>query len=113
MLRLVQASAGQAVMAPSPVVMSKQQQEGEIFLSAAQGALTPADAHDMSQLLPPRPPPLPAAAADGEDAAAAGLMTRVTSLFNRALCKPSARAPASAALADDRHPSLYAPKQVV
>lgn len=89
--------------APSPVMMSK---AGAHF----GGEGPPGEAHDLSQLLPPRPPPVPPPA--DEDAAAAGLMTRVTSLFNRALCKPTPREPPAAFL-DDRHPSLYARKQFV
>ena len=87
--------------------MSKQLHEAGIpFLREG----SPHETHDLSQLLPLRPPPGPPAA--DEDAAAAGLMTRVTSLFNRALCKPTPpREPVSIAFLDDRHPSLYTRKQ--
>ncbi|BDA46227.1 probable serine/threonine-protein kinase Nek1 at N-terminal half [Coccomyxa sp. Obi] len=99
------ASGAQLMKAPSPIVMSKQLQDGgDTFMAG----VSPPEAHNLAhQLLPPRPPPGPPAA--DEDAAGAGLMTRVTSLFNRALCKPSSRMPpVTSAYVEDRHPSLYA-----
>ncbi len=83
----MQASGAQLMKAPSPIVMCKQLQDGDdTFMVGG----SPPEAHNLAhQLLPPRPPPGPPAA--DEDAAGAGLMTRVTSLFNRALCKPSSR----------------------
>ena len=86
-MTVLQAGGPQQMKAPSPIVMSKQLPEGaDTFMAGG----SPPEAYNLAhQLLPPRPPPGPPVA--DEDAALAGLMTRVTSLFNRALCKPSSR----------------------
>jgi hypothetical protein len=86
--------------------MSKQVQQQQQHAGAGRQQRL-SDAHE-AHLLPPRPPLLQfAQPGSGEEAgAAAGLMTRVTSLFNRALCKPSSRGPSSPFL-DDRHPAAF------
>jgi hypothetical protein len=58
--------------------------------------------------LPPRPLLRGPSSVQDDSSPALGLMNRVTSLFNRALCKPSARSGALPPFAEDRHPSAAA-----
>lgn len=98
----MQVPCGRYVRAPSPVLMSKPP-----TVVSGSNLGSEASLSRQGSGLPPRPLlRLPSSVQD-DSSPALGLMNRVTSLFNRALCKPNARATLSS-LTDDRHPAASA-----
>ena len=102
-----QVSPGQYVRAPSPVRMSKAPAVQPARLRR-QGASFGSHSSQAATLLAPAGQLSAHATTAPDDATAAtGLMTRVTSLLNRALCKPSARGPEASFAGNKRTAAAY------